>query len=323
MGEKNSRTNPKVSLSIVIVNWNSGEQLRECLESIVSTDIEGFTLDKVIVVDNASSDGSAQNISDLKLPLQVLYNKENLGFAAAGNMGAKQTASDYLLFLNPDTKLFQDSLSTPIFFLERQCNEHIGILGVQLVDENGHVSKTCARFPTPGAYFSKMLGLNRLFPNVFPSHFMTEWDHRTSKIVDHVIGAFFLVRASLFQKIGGFDERYFVYLEDLDFSLKTKHLGYVSYYLATTQIYHKGGGSSEQIKAKRLFYSLRSRIIYSYKHFGFLAATSVMLGTVLLEPLSRLVWALIRWEPRAMKETIEGYLLLWKSMPKTLRVIKG
>lgn len=323
MSEKISRRNPQVSLSIVIVNWNSGAQLRECLESIVSTDIEGFTLDKVIVVDNASSDGSAQNISDLKLPLQVLYNKENLGFAAACNMGAKQTTSDYLLFLNPDTKLFRDSLSTPIFFLERQCNEHIGILGVQLVDENGHICKTCARFPTPGAYFSKMLGLNRLFPNIFPSHLMTEWDHRTSKIVDHVIGAFFLVRASLFQKIGGFDERYFVYLEDLDFSLKTKHLGYASYYLATTQIYHKGGGSSEQIKATRLFYSLRSRIIYSYRHFGFLAATSVMLGTLLLEPLSRLVWALIRWEPRAMEETIKGYFLLWKSIPKTLRKIKG
>lgn len=323
MGEKSSRRNPQVSLSIIIVNWNSGEQLRECLESIVSATVDGFTLDKVIVVDNASSDGSAKNISDIKLPLQVLYNKENLGFAAACNMGAKQTSSDYLLFLNPDTKLFQDSLSTPILFLEQQDKERIGILGVQLVDENGHVSRTCARFPTPCTYFSQMLGLNRLFPNLFPSHFMTEWDHGTSRIVDHVIGAFFLVRTSIFQEIGGFDERYFVYLEDLDFSLRTKYLGYVSYYLATTQIYHKGGGSSEQIKATRLFYSLQSRLVYSYKHFGFLSATSVMLGTVLLEPLSRLVWALIRWEPRTMKETIEGYLLLWRSIPKILRTKRG
>jgi len=135
MGEKISRRNPQVSLSIIIVNWNSGEQLGECLESIVSAIVDGFTLDKVIVVDNASSDGSANNISDIKLPLQALYNKENLGFAAACNMGAKQTSSGCLLFLNPDTKLFQDSLSTPILFLEQQENERIGILGVQLVDE--------------------------------------------------------------------------------------------------------------------------------------------------------------------------------------------
>ena len=107
---------------------------------------------------------------------------------------------------------------------------------------------------------------------------MREWNHEESREVDQVMGAFFLVRQKLFEEWGGFDERFFVYLEDVDFSSRARRVGWRSFYMAGVKAYHKGGGTSEQIKSTRLFYSLRSRILYSYKHFSCASATA-LLGT--------------------------------------------
>ncbi|NPV29977.1 MAG: glycosyltransferase family 2 protein [Firmicutes bacterium] len=309
-------------LDIIIVNWNSGHQLQCCLNSILRADKESFIVERVVVVDNASTDGSAEGVEDFDLPLCLIHNIENRGFAAACNQGAKGSKADYLLFLNPDTCLFKDSLTKPLTFMEQKENRNIGILGIQLVDDNGQISHTCARFPTPGRFFSKMFGLDRLFPKLFPSHFMTEWDHREGRVVDQVIGAFFLVRRSIFEDLGGFDERFFVYFEDLDFALRARQAGWHNFYLADVQAYHKGGGTSEQVKATRLFYSLRSRILYGYKHFGWWSATGLMLGTLLLEPLTRIAWAVIRRSGRDIIETINGYFMLWRALPALLEATR-
>src|ERR1043166_2907938 len=112
------------SLSIILVNTNSGNQLRECLNSIVLTKKEGFSLNQVIIVDNASSDQSISGLEDLKLPLVVIRNSKNRGFAVACNQGASVTKADYLLFLNPDTRVFDDSLSKPLLFLEEAVHKN-------------------------------------------------------------------------------------------------------------------------------------------------------------------------------------------------------
>ncbi|WP_222927547.1 glycosyltransferase family 2 protein [Biomaibacter acetigenes] len=235
-----------VLISIVIVNWNSGRQLYECLKSIYNAKKDGLEIDRVVVVDNASSDNSLFGLEEIDIPLKIIKNSTNRGFAAACNQGAKESNADYLLFLNPDTLLFKYSLSKPIAFMEKAENRNIGIVGIQLINENKEISRTCARFPTLGQFNSKIFGLDRLFPKL--SYFMAEWDHKSDRFVDHVIGAFFLVRRQLFEKLNGFDERFFVYLEDLDFSYRAKQLGYSSYYLTSTKAYHKGGGSSEKLK---------------------------------------------------------------------------
>lgn len=304
------------SLDIIIVNWNAGQQLRDCVDSIGTVDRDDFELGRVVVVDNASWDGSADELKDMGLPLTVLRNTENRGFAAACNQGAKGSEADYLLFLNPDTRLFSDSLNKPLAFIEQPDNQNIGIVGIQLVDSKGRVSRTCARFPTPIRFFAKMLGLDRLFPHSFPSHVMTEWAHGESCEVDHVIGAFFLVRRSLFEELKGFDQRFFVYLEDLDFSFRARQRGWRIFYLATAQAYHLGGGTSGQAKATRLFYSLRSRILYGYKHFRWWAATGLMLGTLFVEPLARIGFAIAKTSPAQLQETLKGYLLLWQNLPR-------
>ncbi len=115
------------SLDIVIVNWNTGGQLRACLASIAAAAQDGFVLNRVVVVDNGSKDGSAEGLQDFSVPLMVLRNRENRGFAAACNQGAQGSAADYLLFLNPDVRLYPDSLARPIRFMEEPVNARIGI----------------------------------------------------------------------------------------------------------------------------------------------------------------------------------------------------
>jgi GT2 family glycosyltransferase len=306
-------------LDIVIVNWNSGKQLCQSLASIESAEQDSFILSRVCVVDNASQDDSVNEIEQYELPIQIIHNDQNKGFAVACNQGARGSKADYLLFLNPDVRLFKDSLLIPTAFMERPENEKVAIVGIQLVDASRRVARTCARFPRPGRFFSKMLGLDQLFPKLFPSHFMREWDHSETRIVDQVMGAFFLVRRSVFESLGSFDERFFVYFEEVGFSYRVYQAGWKSVYLATAQAYHAGGGTSKQIKARRLFYSLRSRILYGYKYFGFFSATLVMLGTILIEPFSRLIWAGLHRSLQEAIQTVQAYSLLSHALPAILR----
>jgi N-acetylglucosaminyl-diphospho-decaprenol L-rhamnosyltransferase len=311
----------KVLVDVVIVNWDSGLHLRRCLDSMLLASREGFELARVVVVDNASSDGSADDLCYAGLPLVFLRNAENRGFAAACNEGARRSKADYLLFLNPDTALERNSLEAPIAFLERPENGHIGICGVPLVDEGGRVSRSCGRFPTPRHLMGRCLGLDRLFPRVLPNHFLSEWDHSESRVVDQVMGAFFLVRRKLFERLRAFDERFFVYYEELDFSYRARQVGWTSYFLATTCAMHHGCGCTEQAKAARLFYSLQSRILYSYKHFGRTAATGVLMGTLLAEPFSRVALGAAHGSLIEIQDTFRAYGMLWRCLPKI--VAKG
>jgi len=147
---------------------------------------------------------------------------------------------------------------------------------------------------------------------------MAEWGHAQTREVDHVIGAFFLVRRVVFEALGGFDERFFVYLEDLDFSRRASNAGWSSVYLADAQAFHAGGGTSNQIKARRLFYSLRNRLLYAFKHFSWPEAMLVMFATLLIEPFSRAALALLRWSWSGLKETWAAYGMLWNWLPQWL-----
>lgn len=310
------------SLDIVIVNWNSGGQLRECLDSIAAADRTGIELERVVVVDNASTDDSANGLEGIGLPVEVIRNSDNRGFAAACNQGAKGSQADYLLFLNPDTRLFSDSLSSSIGFLEGDGSGDIGICGIQLVDEGGNISRSCARFPTLRTFVYRALGLDKLNPVRFSGHLMLEWDHGESREVDQVIGAFFLVRSSVFERLDGFDERFFVYFEEADFSLRAAQAGWKSYYLASARAYHKGGGSSGQAKARRLLYSLTSRILYGYKHFSAPDATLLLLFAATIEPLSLVLWYLIKRSVRDVRESVAGYCLFYASLPRLFRELR-
>jgi len=302
------------AIDIVIVNWNAGGQLRECLELIAATNRADVELHRVVVVDNGSVDGSAEGLSTIDLPLHIVRNEHNRGFAAACNQGAKDSNGHYLLFLNPDIRLLPDALAKPVAFMERPQNRQVGIVGIQLLGSGGRVTKTCARFPTPGRFLSRMLGLDQALPRVFPSHFMTEWDHQATREVDQVMGAFFLIRRAVFEALRGFDERFFVYFEEVDLSLRARILGWRTFYLSDAQAHHRGGGTSERVRGVRLFYSLRSRILYAYKHFWWWSATVVTVATLVLEPVARLSLAAARGSARELGATLQGYALLLRGI---------
>jgi len=292
--------------------------LRHCLDSIQHSSPTSFELARVVVVDNASSDGSANRLEDTALPLTIIHNAKNKGFAMACNQGAKGSHANYLLFLNPDTTLAREALTTAMEFMHLPQNSGIGMCGIQLVDEQNRVIRSCSRFPEPSHFLAQTLGLNRLFPNRFHNKFMIEWNHSDTRQVDVVTGAFLLVRRVAFESLGAFDERFFVYLEDVDLLYEARRANWSCYYLATTRAYHKEGGCSEQAKAARLLYSLRSRILYGYKHFGWAAATGLMMGTVLVEPFTRLAWAAWRRSAGEMKETFQAYAMLLRELPALL-----
>jgi len=300
------------TLDIIIVNWNTGALLRDCLKSISQARNAAFRLERVVVVENNSADGSADGLEDLSEQLiSVLHNDVNRGFAAACNQGAAGTQADYLLFLNPDTRMFPDSLWRPLEFLEQRENANFGICGVRHVDDSGAFSTSCARFPTLPIFFGQMTGLSRLFPNRFPPHLMLESECLESREVDQVIGAYFLARRTLFEALGGFDPRFFVYFEEVDFSLRASKAGFPSYYLSGTTAYHKGGGSSQQAKAARLFYSLRSRLLYGFKHYSFLEAFALAILTLTVEMAARLLAALGSMSISKLVETVQGYSALF------------
>ncbi len=301
-----------VSLDIIIVNWNSGNHLGGCLASIVNARTDGFSLRRVVVVDNASNDKSLDCIGSFALPLLLIRNTENRGFAAGCNQGAAGSAANFLLFLNPDTRLFANSLAIPTKFMT--ANERVGICGVQLVDEKRRVARSCATFPTPGTLLTTTLGLDKLLAGKVKGHYMTEWDHASNRRVDQVMGAFFFVRRSLFEQLGGFDERFFVYFEDVDFAYRANQQEWHSVYLACAQVYHRGCGTSEQVKARRLYYNLKSRILYGYKHFSWWQATGVLCATMMLEPATRIVYALVRMAWKDIVYTVAGFVLLWKEL---------
>lgn len=307
-------------ISIIIVNWNAGPQLAEVVSSI-GKHHHGL-VSSVVLVDNASTDDSLDQVEalqSLQIRPLIIRNSENLGFGRACNLGAQHAKSSYLLFLNPDAVLFADTLPTALAYMEDPVNVKVGICGVQLLDEAAHVARHCARFPSALGFVAHAIGVDRFIPLL--GHVMAEWDHAETRQVDHVIGAFFLVRSELFDAIGGFDERFFVYLEDLDFSRRAHQAGWRSVYLVDAQAFHAGGGTSNQIKARRLFYSLRSRLLYAFKHFSSLGAVAVLLATLLVEPLARSALALIRRSSTSINETWAAYGMLWRWLPQW--VLKG
>lgn len=300
-------------ISIVIVNWNAGSQLKQCIDSLVGTIVR-----QVIVVDNASTDGSEQAIANCP-GVTLIRAPENLGFGKACNLGAKQASAEFLLFLNPDAAVYPGTLERVLAHMQYPTNAKVGICGVQLVDETDHVARTCARFPSVGGFVAHSIGLDTLFPRL--GHFMADWPHDTTREVDQLMGAFFLVRRNLFESLGGFDERFFVYFEEVDFSYRAREAGWSSVYLADVQAFHVGGGTSKQVKAKRLFYSLRSRLLYVAKHFSVLGAAPVFAATFLVEPFSRSLLGLIRCSWSALRETWQAYVMLWRWLPQW--VFKG
>lgn len=300
---------------IVIVNWNSDNLLSECIHSIARFP-EG--VGRVIVVDNGSTDGSA-NIGNTFSNSTFVQLKENQGFAKACNIGASYADAPYILFLNPDTQfLDNESLPKLLRMLEAPVDQDIGIAGIRLVDKTGLTQRSCANFTNVRTFIGIPFGLDRIMPSIFTPLF-AEFDYLTSRDVDQAIGAYFVVRYATFEQLKGFDERFFVYWEEVDFCFRAKKAGWRTHYFADSVAYHMGGGTSDKVKAKRLFYQLRSRILYSLKHFGSFEGGIVLVMTAVFEPIARIIRSLMRGSLQEARDTLSGYRMFWYSIPDIFR----
>jgi N-acetylglucosaminyl-diphospho-decaprenol L-rhamnosyltransferase len=303
-------------IDIVIVNWNSGNFLRNCINSVIKNKSEFVS--SVIIVDNGSVDGSkcVENNGDLNIKIIELF--KNTGFAKACNIGAKYCKSDLILFLNPDTLITDNTFPRVIKFLDRPDNAQIGVLGVKSIGQDNQVNRHCARIPNPLTLLFESTGLSRFSSIHFPPTALVNFDHETSCYVDHVIGAFYLVRAHLFKELGGFDERYFVYMEDIDFSYRLKKSGYKIYYMAEVSLFHQCGGSSKNVKAARLYYSLSSKLKFSKKWFNFWGRILVYISIIFVQPTVRMLFLISKRDLSGIRDLCLGYCQLFANI---LRII--
>jgi GT2 family glycosyltransferase len=275
----------KYSLDIIIVNWNSGNLLRACLNSLFSSDLSSVDLN-VIVVDNNSSDNSE------KYPYPdfatLIYSGSNLGFGKACNLAYKQCKSDFVLLLNPDTVLQSNTLKNLFEKVEEFSN--YAIYGIQQRDQQGNVLRTCGRFPSLWNILMDSSGLSKFFPSLFvPAPLMSDWNHLESREVDHIMGSFMLIRRGIINDDFLFDDSYFMYLEDLDLSYRVSKKGYKSLFLSDPFFIHEAGGTSRKVLDKRLFYSLHSKIVFQHKHHGKFAAILTVLIIFVIELPIRLI----------------------------------
>lgn len=292
-------------LNVIIVNWNAGETLHTCLQSVFNS-----TLDKsryhVFVVDNNSIDNSIDLISGLSTNLTIIVNKVNIGFGGACNMVLEDYPSEFVLLLNPDVIINRDTLSDCLAFIEQ--NPDIDVLGVKNFNLEGKVATSCARFPSTCRLVNDILGLSKIAPKLFkPGTIMTDWDHLDSRDVDHVIGAYMMARYSILKEVEFFDKDYFLYLEDLDLTKKIKKAGGRIYYNSEISIIHEGGGTTKRIRAISLYYSLQSRIIYSRKHFKPLSTALFILLSTTFEPLIRIIKMCITFDFRDFYNICRAY----------------
>ncbi|HRN94504.1 MAG: glycosyltransferase family 2 protein [Chitinophagales bacterium] len=255
-----------MQLSVIIVNYNVKHFLALCLKSVAAA-VKNISAE-VIVIDNNSTDGSVEMLQKTS-NIQAILNKQNTGFAVANNQGIKIAKGKYVLLLNPDTVVAEDTFEKCIAFME--AHENAGALGVYMIDGKGNFLPESKRgLPTPTVAFYKMFGLSSLFPKskIFGQYHLGFLDKNETHQAEILSGAFMFMRAEALQKSGLLDEAFFMYGEDIDLSYRIEKVGYKNYYFSDTDIIHYKGESTKKgsLNYVKVFY--QAMIIFARKHFA-------------------------------------------------------
>jgi N-acetylglucosaminyl-diphospho-decaprenol L-rhamnosyltransferase len=259
-----------IDLTVVIVNWNVRDLLRRCLQSIeaeASQAFGGFALE-IVVVDNASTDGSVEMVRAEFPNVRLIANDKNRGFTVANNQGLALGQGRYLLLLNPDTEVTGGALATMV----RSMDGHpeIGALGPQLRYPDGSLQSSRRRFPTfatalvESTVVQEWWGDNR----VLRRYYMADTPDDAIQSVDWLVGACLLVRRQAYEQVGGLDEDFFMYSEEMDWCRRIKDAGWLVVYLPTATVVHHEGRSSEQVIPARHIHFQSSKVRYFRKHHG-------------------------------------------------------
>lgn len=249
-----------MKLSIIVLSFNTKNLTTKCIKSIFSN-YTGSILKKeieVILVDNASTDGSAESLSNFKFHpanggtnFKLIKNDRNFGFAKGNNIGAKEASGEFFLFLNTDTEVKDQGFLKMVKFLQE--NKKVGILGGKLKNTDGSSQASAGKFYTLGNFILMLLGAER---------FLLRESPRNVKRVDWVSGACMMIRRELFEKLSGFDEHFFMYIEDMELCFRARKLGFYTYFYPDLNLTHKELGSSNREFAVNQIYK---GILHFYK----------------------------------------------------------
>ena len=254
-----------VDITIVIVNYRVKYFLEQTLHSVEEA-LEGLQ-GEVYVIDNNSGDDSIEHARKLFPWVKFIENKKNVGFARANNQGIVAAKGEFTLILNPDTIISSESLCSPIAWMRE--HQECGAVGVRMVDGNGvFLPESKRAFPTPWVSFCKIFGLSKLFPNspFFAKYHLRFLSDREAHQIDILSGAFMLCRTELLQEVGGFDEDFFMYGEDIDLSYRLHKTGHSNWFLPVEIIHYKGESTKKDtMRYVRVFYE--AMLIFYRKHY--------------------------------------------------------
>jgi GT2 family glycosyltransferase len=254
------------ALSVVIVNYNGGALLRECLTSLWAALEPGA---EVLLVDNASTDGSLTGLEITFPGLQVIRNARNVGYARANNQALQRARGRYFLLLNPDVVLEREAVATAQAYLDAHAD--VSILGARVLRPDGRLDPPARRsFKTPSTYFYKMTGLARAFPHHprFGRYYLSFLNEGEIHDVDSVVGAFLMIRRAAVERVGFLDERFFMYCEDEDWCWRVKRAGGRVVYHPGVVVHHRKGASTGQHPFRMLYHWHRSLFLYHRKNIA-------------------------------------------------------
>lgn len=263
--------NSKPDLAIVIVNWNVKELLRECLKSVYSQS-RGISLE-VVVIDNASSDGSVDIVEKEFPEVKLIKNKENVGFAKANNQAIRESTGRYILLLNPDTVIVGDALATMVLFMD--SHRESGAIGPRILNPDHTVQLTCGRHsPTLATELWDFARLSSMFPKsrVFGKSLMSFWPHNDTREVELLSGACMMVRRETIEQTGLMDEKFFLFAEETDWCYRIRKNGWKIFLDAAAEVVHLGGQSVKLSSGNMTLESHKSMHLFFLKHHGSLSA---------------------------------------------------
>lgn len=291
-----------MDLSIIVVNYNTKELLRQTIQSIIDTagepcknnnEVESFMYKpgqplqyEIFVSDNGSKDGSIEMIKECFKEVKLIENNANIGFAKANNIAIKQSTGRYVLILNSDTVIKEHCLQKCIAYMDK--HKDIGTLGCKLLLTDGNLDRACKRgYPTPEASLYYMLKLHKLFPQSkkFGAYQLNYLSDDEINEVDSLVGAFMIVSKEVCDKVGLLDETFFMYGEDIDWCYRIKEAGFKVVYYPKAFIIHHKRASSKKKRIKTIYEFHRAMYIFYNKHYkkkyNILVTGAVYLGIAL------------------------------------------
>jgi GT2 family glycosyltransferase len=319
-------TAPRPDVSLIIVSWNTRALLEQCLTSMFGTTdrerassggaaVDGMSVE-VIVVDNASADGSAEMVRDRFPCVRLIANTSNRGFAPANNQAYRACTGQYVLLLNPDTRPYPEALAS----LKRFMDGHpdAGAAGPLLLNPDQTLQTSCYPAPTLPREVWRLFHFDALRP--FGSYRMAEWDITKPRQVDIIQGACLILRRSALDRVGFLDEDYFIYSEEVDLLHRLARAGWQTWWVPSASVMHYGGQSTRQVAAAMFLRLYQAKILYFRKNYGPTVARAYKL-VLLSAALSRVMLAPLAWcWPTARRQDyrslVANYARLIRALPE-------